>query len=180
MTTAKALTRFVRRRLRPAVVWAMVPLAALMASPVSGCICADGHYEQFCRAYVGRTAEGGANHGPRGTGCASSCCQADEGSACCLERGRLADSHNQSVVNGSVCERSVCGSGCCTPVVQAQLIAPVATAPQLGDDLDVPAPFAAPVEPARAYSLIASGQFVEDDTGPPPGDIVVTLRRLII
>lgn len=178
--TAKALTRFVRRRLRPVVVWAMVPLAALMASPVSGCICADGHYEQFCRAYVGRVAEGGANHGPRATGCGSSCCQAREGSACCPQRGRLPDSHNQSVVHGSVCERSVCGSGCCTPVVQGQLIAPVATPPQLGDDLHVPAPFSALVERAQPCSSLAAGQFVEDDTGPPPADIVVTLRRLII
>lgn len=94
----------------------------------------------------------------------------------------MAGSHAGSVGGcGSAGEGgSVADGGCCTPVVQGQLIAPVATPPQLGDDLHVPAPFSALVEPAQPGSSLPAGQFVEDDTGPPPADIVVTLRRLII
>jgi hypothetical protein len=179
-----SLCRSIRRRLRAVGVWVMVPLAFSSGVPVSGCICADGHYEPICRADLCQGGQTGETQKPLTAACCGcSCCApgksegsrhccTDNNTACC--RGSANSSRNDSSGNG------VQGKGCCTPFVQAQVIPPITASPSLPDDHHSTAIGATTLDLPRLVVTTNASRRVEMDIGPPPDDLVVSLGRLLI
>jgi hypothetical protein len=158
--------RSTRRRLRAAVILAMLPLAMLSALPLAaGCICADGHYEPICHA--GQSQAGMA-------GCGCSCCAHH---SCCS--GKVCCHH--SVVNPRehVPGQHLDGSGCCTPVVR-QAIPTIVNSSAVVDSELVTALIVSPIELPHFEEALKIGQHFDFDTGCPPNDLVITFQRLVI
>lgn len=173
-----SLNRLVRSRFRAIVAWAMVPLAVLSGRPVSGCICADGHYEPVCRAAL--CAGSNSTAGPRNSTscCGCSCCgqtlsdqspsRCKDRTSCCQKAGALHPADGRSL-----------SKKCCTPVVGIQAVVKAkverATSNAVVHSLDVLAPIASVAD----VQTHGPAWIVPHDTGPPV-DLVITLRRLLI
>jgi hypothetical protein len=157
----------------------MVPLAALNSRPVVGCICADGHYEAACpnlRKPLGQTAGGKCC-------CTAACCASHGTDApqhrCCEDSQACPTDSTRSDLSDSGCLTSG-GKSCCHPVVQAPVSPTLVKAVQAGDVYDLPALYIASLQAGGYADVLSASQRVDDDTGQPPIDLVVTLRRLII
>jgi hypothetical protein len=167
-------------RLRRAVVWAMAPLALLNGRPVVGCICADGHFDPACRALgssgIRQSAHGASSIASRvcsrcGTTAVPEMDRRSAGQTDCCQRH---DGQHRTD-GGRVRPRP-----CCTPVVQFHtapaIVGPTAT----GDDRPAPAltldaQLRPPAAPPRNVIHRA-----ERSADPPPDDLVIALRRLVI
>src|SRR5688572_24761996 len=101
-------TRLSFRRLVRSKLLASLVLIAFMlgAFPRTGCICADGHYELFCRRHVvaGETANCSCCHAK------SRCCQT---SSCCTEASNPASGERLPRLT------AISAQGCCHPVLSA-------------------------------------------------------------
>lgn len=174
----RRLIRSSRKRSRGAIFVAMVPLVFLNGWPIGGCICADGHYEPFCRG-CGRTANSSADHALA----ASTCC----GHTCCA-RHTDSDADRSCCKGHNCCEQSQQGTSnepgvrgpCCTPVRQLPVTPVVKVSPTAVDHHQDLAVFTVVADLPLAAATVHHGRCVEIDTGPPPNDLVVTLQRLII
>lgn len=171
-----SLIRLARRWLRTTMFVGMVPLVILNGLPAGGCICADGHYEPFCHGCASRAA----HRVETNASAHRSCCQR----ACCA--GRTAINAKRSCCK-SCCQRtstrtpnvpSVNGP-CCTPVAQNPATPVVKVSPATVDHQGLSLFVVATDLPSLAIAA-HHGRPVEIDMGPPPDDLVVTLRRLII
>lgn len=179
-----SLDRLVCGRFRAAVVWAMIPLAIWSGQLSAGCICADGHYEPFCRAHLcpGRHA-GDAEQAQSACSCCgcSWCARAsstESSRVCCtgdIDCCHRPSSPHQPVGIGQCLQ----GKACCTPVVQSQVIPPVVTSSRLAGDHHLPALCATILDVSCPVIGLLSTRRLETDTGPPL-DLVVKLRRLVI
>ena len=172
---AKRLIRLIRRRLRPTVALAMVPLAILNAWPVlAGCICADGHYEPVCNAGLCRAdagdcgcsycAERASNRG------ISNCCNAK--THCCHRRSETSPQNNDG-------GKQVSGNGCCTPIVHVAAPA-VITMPHTIDLHQTPVLMLVAVTVPLSTFTASFTNRVEVENDLPPNDLVVALQRLVI
>jgi hypothetical protein len=143
----------------------MVPLAAIGGRPVIGCICADGSFKVSCPMLREALAH---RHGAAGE------------TACCGHRHREHASCDccGSESKSNATEGSLVNTKCCHPVVQAPVLPPLGDLVTLGESdqrLSV-------VPPIESDSFAGPGHCtcVDDDTGLPKPDLVVTLRRLVI
>lgn len=169
-----------KRRLRAAVLWAMMPLALVGARPSGGCICADGHYEPVCMAQQCRGRAGASGNSASPTACCGcSCCRsAGQQTDCCIHRTCCstcsADStQDESTQAGWRATRSCC----CHPVPATPTVATVKTV-----ELEFDAALNVDLLSSIAITAQAQhGRVVQAflDTGPPP-DLVLTLQRLLI
>lgn len=173
--------RLIRSRSRAVVLWAMIPLAILSGRPVSGCICADGHYELFCRGELHGADDSNSRHehsGARSDAC--SCC--DKGSAgkdqrsCC--RGKSDCCRSNSDAGGG--DTRDAGKSCCTPVLRSDLASVIAGPSRLLLDRQLPTLCTAVFALPSTGIAMGAGHPVGLDTGPPPDDLVVFLGRLRI
>ena len=175
------LNRLVRGHSRAAVLWAMMPLAILASRPTSGCICADGHYEPFCRGglHAANDSTPGHEHSNAASGACSCCdkCHAGKDHRSCCQ-GKSDCCRGTTSADGS--DAGVAGKSCCTPVLRSELVTVVAASSQLlcehQSSLLCMSAFALP----STGIAMAAGQPVGLDTGPPPHDLVVTLGRRLI
>ena len=123
----KQQVRLIRGRTRAVVLWAMMPLAIFSGRPVSGCICADGHYELFCRGRLnaGKDLAFGHKHSQAATG-ACSCCDSGHGGkvhrSCCQGKSDCC----QTPSNADSNKVRVAGKSCCTPVLRSELVSVIA------------------------------------------------------
>jgi hypothetical protein len=157
----------------------MVPLMLSGARPVTGCICADGHFETACPSMA--QARRGATEGlARAAGCSGACSKGSlthgRGVSSCCASGNCCGRHKPSSRESS--DPAVRSCGCCTPVLQAgppalgsvALHADMALADALLLTIDVP--HAPAVIRSEALGLVA--------VLAEPVDRVVRLRRLLI
>lgn len=178
-----AIIHRLQLRRRAVIACAMIPLVAFSGLPAYGCICADGHYEPRCNA----TRCAGHDHSDVKSQSAMGCC----GRSCCAKRS--ADGHPHSCcqrhterglasrpAQSKTGEPSMTGKSCCTPVVQAVTVATIASSLQAVDDHQLPAIDAVTVELADSHVGAQPCPRFFADIGPPPDDLVVTLRRLVI
>ncbi len=179
------MIRWLRSRIRALVAFALIPVALLSGQPVHGCICADGHYEFFCRAghRASRHQEETDTASTIAESC--SCChKADAGKTshdCCKGATGCCDSaKRQSQDPQHPASPYLSGKGCCTPVVSDATERTLTASVQTNGDHQVVALFAimpelpcSQMDANRCPHLLAS-------TGPPPDDLVVTLQRLVI
>jgi hypothetical protein len=156
----------VARRLRAFVLWAMVPVAAFGGRPVLACICVDGSYKPSCPMLRDAIEHNNRSHRE------SACCahrirdqEGSENSDCC---------HAQT----TTAEPLLVDAQCCHPVVQAPVLPPVSDVASVALDHQL----ALDAVPVEADSILGRrGEWrVDDDTGLPTPDLVVTLRRLVI
>ena len=178
------LNRTIRRRSRAVVMWAMVPLALLSGRPVSGCICADGHYEPFCGGGP-RLASDAASQQTAGdaTGRGCSCCdksRADDRNRSCCNAKTDCCRRSSSAHRADSSDARVAGKSCCTPVLRTDLVTIAASSWQLSDEQQLSVLCTAALALPSTGIATGAGQPVGSDTGPPPDDLVVTLRRLLI
>lgn len=133
---------------------------AFNAGPRVGCVCADGHYELFCRRHeVGK--------GP--TNC--SCCQPRQSGCAGSVRCSQETDHDQGV------ESVVRSPDCCRPVVTVPSAAAKASQNESGR------PDAEQLKPngkVLATGREAFEQRVIQCAGPPPIDLVIALQRITI
>jgi hypothetical protein len=176
---APSKTRFAGGRFRAIVVWAMVPLAFWNGSPTFGCICADGHFETNCPMLAARMLEGNDQQSASQGCCGCSCCAGSgldsSASSVCHTEPQCCE-HSES----SDDESRVGGKNCCMPVVRAPLLPPVVGTVQFADDHHQPALHTFTLESAGQLVATHVEHVVVSDTGPPPGDLVIRLRRLVI
>jgi hypothetical protein len=161
--------------LRVVLVWSMLPLAAWSGVPATGCICADGHYKAFCTAGRCRSTKEHLAH------ITCTCCAAVEPH----------DDHHSSCQRATECchkssdniERESLGvtarTACCTPVMSSANNIPSARVTAPSDDFSMGTIDLAlsDVAPLQAGERLRPAW---NDTGPPPHDLVVALRRLVI
>jgi hypothetical protein len=81
---------------------------------------------------------------------------------------------------GATDERLASGNGCCQAVVAVAVPPLLLHIVQFEDDHDLPAPSALVFESFGPFDAAPFGGRVENDTGQQPGDLVITLRRLLI
>lgn len=167
-------SRFAGGRFRAIVIWSMVPLAFWNGSPTFGCVCADGNFKTNCPALAARVLEE-----TRQPSKSQNCC------CCCADKGLdLSVCHSEPQccehADSSGDESQVCGKNCCKPVVRAPLLPPVVGAVQFADDHHLPALHAFTLESTVTLDATRVDHPVVSDTYPPPGDLVITLRRLVI
>ena len=164
------LRRLIRHHCRRAVAMAIIPLAILNGAPFAqGCICADGHYEPICRAAACRVGQ---------SDCGRQCCAKQThyaGHSCCTGP----HAHHAAPTKPAIGQTF--GNPCCTPVVH-QAMPTVVAAPQVAPGDGITALNTTAVEPpyVLAVELMHVTHRAELGTGPPPGDLVVSLQRLVI
>ena len=174
------LNRAYRKRLATFAIWAMVPVALWNGRAVGGCICADGHYEPFCQAALCS----GSNHRTDDRSSEASCC----GCSCCEKTSTSRANADCCRTNTGCCRgsgggpvgQSLGSNGCCTPVAPTQATPAVVTGPLQGGHHESPVLLVAVLDLPSLISGAHAAVRVESDAGPPPTDLVVTLRRLVI
>jgi hypothetical protein len=166
--------RLVKRFGRSAIVLALVPLIFFAGLPQFGCICADGHFEQFCP--VLREARAAARHhaSNHATCCGCVGCRNAPGNKPCCPANKAPASPQ----TGQSCLNGVSGC-CCTPAVH------VPDAPIKANEVEGFSSFAvqpamlaeSPISPRADHDFNRAG---ENRAGPPVRDLVVVLHRLTI
>lgn len=170
-------------RRRAVIACAMIPLVALSGLPAFGCICADGHFEPRCKAV--RYAAGDQSN--LSLKAARDCC----GRSCCAQHSadgpphRCCQGHPERDVpsysaNARTGAPSITGKSCCTPFVQAAIVATIANSLKAVDDHQLPAIDAVTIAITDSYAGVRSCPHFLADIGPPPDDLVVMLGRLVI
>jgi hypothetical protein len=162
----------------------LIPVALFSGQPVHGCICADGHYEFFCRAGH-RASEHQESDATSATAESCSCChKLDAGKTshdCCqVATGccNAAEQRSQDLKRQAPSHFS--GKGCCTPVVSDAVELTLTASVQASDGHQFVALVAIMPELPHAEIATHPRRHLLSDTGPPPDDLVVTLRRLVI
>ncbi|MEX2140686.1 MAG: hypothetical protein WD894_15600 [Pirellulales bacterium] len=158
--------------LRSALLWAMIPLTLFASRPATGCTCASGEYKLFCVAHLPHRL-GAHDSSGNGVPCQKACCQQHRSatySADCCQTGHcpLCDGNGKSGSNS-----------CCNPdkVTAVTAASPLTFSVDHNYHLlfDSPA-----VEVGSVVADLAAAHFVPYDTGPPGGDLVIWLRRLLV
>jgi hypothetical protein len=167
--------RVLRGRIREAALWAMVPMSVFHGRPVVGCLCADGRYDAACPG-VHRVSQPAT---------ASPCCCATREAKsaptqpprqCCPQ-----EPQGGAQGPGQDCPGPLVKSQtCCRAVVHAPVSPPLVSSTRPADDSHLPAVCIATPWAAGLVDVTSLGCRVEDDTGLPGVDLVVTLGRLII
>lgn len=168
----KQISRFHRRRW---VILAMLPLAILNGQPVVGCICADGTFKTDCPA-MRETAK----HVDTNDCCGAGCCaghDVPEPSHSCCDGAAPEKNGDHSQRTGHA---ELAGNGCCQPAVDAPVPPPLVSAVQVADEHHSPALAILPIDAFPPLDALSAARQVEDDTGCPPTDLVITLRHLLI
>jgi hypothetical protein len=154
---------------RLVALWGMIPLTLFASRPATGCTCASGEYRLFCAAHLpdchgtqecfedgARHVKGCCQQAHRGSQCAD-CCVAGNDFACTVEGGSS-------------------GQQCCNPDTgNAATVVSAVTFPIDDDDHQVDSPAV-----DSAVADVAVARRISHDTGPPGGDLVISLRRLLI
>ena len=155
--------------LRVGLLLLLAPAVLLSNRPINGCICPDGHFEQNCprmRVHV-ETAPGSC--------CGCSCCK-DRKSCCESTCKSCCHSDRNRKPTGPEFTRSTC-----SPAMLSVAVPAVVKVLKNGVDDSAPLLFDLPA----LDSVIArsqTGRYVpfDIDTGPPPTDLVMVLRHLLI
>jgi hypothetical protein len=171
---SKPLNRLIRNRLHRAVIWAMVPLAAVGGRSLSGCMSPTGQVALNCRCSEsmgsGKVAADSA-----ACQCHCSCCQ---GKTCCCKQGAKSCCASATKDNPSRHD-GLQGEGHCRQVRVFAATSAVKAEFQKASTQDVsllPVVVDAAAVESRANHL----QVAQFDTGPPPDSLVVTLHRWLI
>jgi len=167
-----SLHRTAAHRFRAVVIWAMIPLALWSTRPSAGCICADGHFELICKSALcaskpGSTCEAAA---PRCSCCHTSVAKHSEGQSkgCCSDKAGAS----------STCAASASDGGCCSPVVQPELL--LVSVTQLDQQYEPIVLCFADLNEYRPSGANLGRFALVDSEHMPCGDIVITFRRLLI
>ncbi len=179
MRTPRLLLRLRSGQFHRAALWAMVPLAVFNGWPVLGCLCADGSYSSNCPAL-----RKSASQRSDDSCCCADACSAEQNSSstppsCCLSKADdAADSVVRKPSDGS--RQVVRCSQCCHAVVQSAVLPPLPDSVQVADEYRLPALHASTFESIDFIAAAHAACRVDNDTGHPVIDLVITLGRLVI
>ncbi len=161
-----------RRRFQTAIVFVLMPLALWGGRPISGCICADGHFEPVCKASLGAgascdshkvDASRSAGHGK------ASCCQQSSKArtSCCDSRNREPAPNGSEI--GSTSESS------CEPATHPDILVPRV------ESLECDLHLASAIDSVHVISGSAPSTISLFDSGGLSGaERIVVLRRLLL
>jgi hypothetical protein len=175
---------WLRSRVRDLVAIALIPVALLSGQPVNGCICADGHYAYLCRAGHRTARHQESDVASASTESCSCCHHADVGKTshdCCTEDADCCGSKQQEPQGAQhQVYPHISSKGCCTPVVSDAVERTLTASVQASDGHQAVALLA--MMPDLLHSQLGElpGRHLLTDIRPPPDDLVVTLRRLVI
>lgn len=170
--TRSRLIRFGRTRCRTLAVWAMMPLAVLNSRTVLGCGC-TGRFEADCHCNCSSIHKR-ADHRTGEAGCC--CCShnvSGSSKSCCKQVASGSDDSKSTIEKGL-------RSRTCTTM--AMHVADPATMPPLtfDDGARAAALNLAAFEIAIVPHETIWGRTTQLETVPPPDNLLVTLRRLLI
>ena len=161
----------VRTSFSAAIVWGMIPLAAVAGMPSTGCLCANGQFKFFCGHQY---PSDGAHGGHAVTGCCAARDAVADCDSCLAMPAAESDSdccqHSPALPCDGVRSRS-----CCQPVFNASGLSPVKVSTPCGDSS---AAVCLTETVAIRHPAVVSN-IDEFDTGPPL-DRVVAFRHLLI
>ncbi len=154
----------------------MLPAFLLGTLPPSACICADGHYEPFCRVAICRALASGSSSTAC---CGCSCCKGRSsnqgGESCCAGKSSCTQQHGSTPVGGVAAK----AGSCCQPIVE--LPAPAAQASEM--ELDKQLPLVATIESLSSFSSANEVRPTLERNSfstPPPLDVVIVFLHLTI
>jgi hypothetical protein len=157
--------------LRAASLWAMIPLTVFAGRPATGCTCANGEYKLYCAAHLmcGSLA---SRSDDNELGCGKSCCRHTHrnGNSQCCHQGTCCHSDGKTAPSGKKC----CNPDMLTAISASQSV-------QVSLDIDSQLFFDLPViDLGTALPEMPIERVRAQDTGPPGGDLVITLCRLLV
>lgn len=163
------LSRVARNRWRTAAIWAMLPLAAFNSRTVIGCGC-SGHFESKCQCNCCDSHDGSRGDCSRCGGPNSSTCP------CCSKVEKSAPAQTG--------ESSECGTALhgphCKVIVVHEVIPATVVSVHNGNDLNFSVLDLDTIDLPIVVNQLGIGDTGLACLGPPPRDLVVTLRRLVI
>jgi hypothetical protein len=155
----------------------MLPLAILNGQPVVGCICADGTFKTNCPA-MRETAETASADDCCGAGCCARQETQETSHTCCDAAAR--ETNDASRSQEPTDKHVLASKSCCQPAVEAAVPPPLVSAVQMVDDHHLLAPATLPAATVVGINAVSTCRQVDDDTGRPPTDLVITLGHLLI
>jgi len=176
-----SLKRAIRKRLATVTVWVILPLALWNGRALGGCICADGHYEPFCQGVLSSGVQDHESAETRCCGCP--CCaiaaaRGGDAEHCTTAQGCCRQSNSHEAKNHA--GESIGTQGCCRAVAHAPAtpsILKAQRADSFGQSLTL---IVAVLDSPSLVRTTSITRRMAADTEPPPMDLVVTLRRLVI
>ena len=163
----KRFIRSTRHGWKAAVIWAMVPLAALNVRSVSACLSPSGRLDPNCQCW---------NHSAPKNTCHCSCC----GSANCCCKHRVSTCHLVSDRDGRSTPDGIKSQRNCTPVGAYLVIPATNTSDHLVDSQQLADAGWIATDFSVVPATSASGNLVALDTGPPPDNLQVVLHRWLV
>lgn len=173
MFTTKTLKRIVRRRFQAAVIWAMVPLAAVSGQSVSGCMSAKGQFDPNCRCWAASsTSDSTAVHQ-----CHCKCCGTDH--CCCKNKTNACAAMAKHTTTH--CQPAGVRTGArCRPVTAYFTVTAVNGAHQTTLDHTAVSVVVATFDVPTNYADMSTRFVVQLNTGPPADNLTVALHRWVI
>jgi len=163
----KAFYRTIRQSFKSAVIWAMVPMAAISGRSVSGCLSPSGQFDPNCRCAA---IAGQAGSSASTCHCHCSCCA---GKTCCCKSKSLAGgTKGGGLHDGSRC-REIGFYAVATAVSAAK-------AANSCSDNQSTQPAALSADMPCSLAKIRGEYVAELNTGPPPERLIVALQHWVI
>jgi hypothetical protein len=159
--------------LRLAFLWAMIPLTVFAGRPCTGCTCASGEYKPVCAAHVDHHFAGHVSS-PHAGKCEKLCCRRE------TRADHHVDDYCQSGLGSPSTGAGNCGSkNCCNPDMVTAVIVASGTTSSVGNEhrMQLGMPIVSFAETVGDWQAI---QICVHETGPPVGDLVISLRRLLV
>jgi hypothetical protein len=164
------------KRFRALIVWAMMPLSVVNGQAIVGCGC-TGHFETACHC-LSCDSSSAAGQPARNSAQQSVASHAGNTQACCCAH------HSASAPKDHESSSTSASSGFmphqCTSQVLRLGESVIAVSPQISDQVDVTISRATLLDLPATFAMDGTVHAFSFDSGPPPCDYVVTLRRLII
>jgi hypothetical protein len=175
------ITRTVRLRLRAAAVWAAMPLVVLNGRTVVGCGC-TGHFKAVCHcSCCSGMQDGSKQHGKNCCSCCGSHSANNSKSKCpCCDRSELPQRCDTANGNSHCPSHQSLERHHCKSIALYEVIRFTAASSADAGDLHASIFTLADLTSPALLDHSRAGLTVDFNTGPPPNDLVVTLRRLIL
>ena len=176
--TGACLSKLALARVRTVLVWAMVPLSIVNGQTIVGCGC-TGHFEAICHCAACDSLDSAVRPAKPQTCDSAQSRDIRSRSCCCHGEPTTSQSSEHSSLSSSGSNRGFRDHHC-TKIVLESGESVISVAPYFGDQLNFATVLPPSLDLPFNYDIAAREHVFSFDSGPPPCDVVVTLRRLII
>jgi hypothetical protein len=169
LMSASIISRVIRSRLHTAVIWAMVPLAAVSGQSVLGCMAADGKFDPNCQCWAGPATNA--------TSCPCHCACCGTAKCCCKSKTHACNSLADQ--NRPTNNKGLRDSNHFRPVAMYLAVTAVHALQQLSVDCGSDS-LPCVIDACAVVNCSGMERIAELATGPPPDNFVIALHRWVI